>query len=145
MSRMLAPGQAAAQLNGWTHTNDKTIEKTYTFADYHEAANFINRYTDYCACMNFTPDWSNVYNRVSVRISSAEFKAITSKEVDLANHLDRVSRVTLHKDIDDVMRFEDICGQAKIEARSFVNDQTKLTSLFVGDDAASKREQLLLH
>ena len=124
MSRLLAPGQAVSHLAGWTQTNDCTIEKTFTFADYHEAANFINRYTDHCANMNFAPDWSNVYNRVSVRISTSEFNAITSKEVDLANHLDRVSKATLIKDIDEVMRFEDICQQARLEIRSFVNDTT---------------------
>ena len=89
----------------WSH-NDGLLEKTFTFADYAEAANFINRYTDHCASLNFKPEWSNVYNRVNVRIQNAEFKTLTAKEVEMANFLDRVSKQTLHKDIEEVMAFD---------------------------------------
>ncbi len=74
MNRIIKPGQTTGLCASWKQTDSATIEKTYTFADYHEASNFINRYTDHCASLNFTPEWSNVYSRVSVRIRNSEFK-----------------------------------------------------------------------
>ena len=46
------------------------------------------------------PDWSNVYNKVSVRLSNKEL-GITAKEVNAGSFLDMVSSATLNVCLDD--------------------------------------------
>ena len=59
--------------SGWTEGQDGAITKEFTFEDFTQASNFMERYTDYCQKVNGSPEWSNVYNRVSVRLYNAEF------------------------------------------------------------------------
>ena len=63
----------------------------------------MERYTDYCHKMNRSPEWSNVYNRVSVRLHNAEFNGVTTMEVGTGRYLDMVSKVTLNQDVEDVL------------------------------------------
>ena len=70
------------------------------------ASNFIARYTDYCQKVNQAPEWSNVYNKVSVRLLNAEFSAVTTKEVQVGKYLDMVSEQTIYKDVEDTLRLE---------------------------------------
>ena len=82
-SRILHPGQVQLCAS-WKQTDSATVEKTFLFADYAEASNFLNRYTDHCASLNFAPEWSNIANKVSVRIRNYEFNTLTTKEISLA-------------------------------------------------------------
>ena len=92
-SKVVPVHQALSQLGqGWSEANNGAVEKLFVFADYHEASNFLNRYTDHCQKLNFVPEWSNVYNKVSVRLYNSEFKALTLKEVELGRFLERVSK-----------------------------------------------------
>lgn len=99
----------------------------------------MNQYTDHCQKLNFIPEWSNVYNKVSVRLYNSEFKALTAKEVELGKYLDRVSRQTLKTDLDDVMTFEKIIEIARLESKSTINEQSKQTSLFINEEAQSRK------
>ena len=56
----------------------------------------MNRFTAYCSKLNHTPEWSNVYNRVSVRLHNNEFNGVTDKEVSIGQYLNTVSNVTLN-------------------------------------------------
>ena len=89
-SRVLAsPQQAVETLGGsWTVSESGALEKQYNFVDFTESANFIARYTNFCAQHNYTPKWSNVYNKVNVSIANAEFGQLTDKEVKLGQYLD---------------------------------------------------------
>ena len=60
----------------------------------------MQRYTEYCQNVSMKPDWSNVYNKVSVRLSNKEL-GITSKEVNAGSFLDMVSSATLNVCLDD--------------------------------------------
>jgi len=67
------------------------------------------------------PVWSNVYNKVSVRLSNKEF-GITSKEVSAGSFLDMVSTKSLKADPEDTLAFERIVEIAEISRDSFVNN-----------------------
>ena len=120
------------------------MDKQFVFENYDQATNFLNRYTDHCQRLNFTPEWSNVYNKVSVRIYNSEFKALTTKEVELGSFLERVSKQTLNQDIDEFMAFERIVDVAKLDTRSVINEQSKPTPLFVSEFAQTKKDVLYL-
>merc|ERR1712160_202270 len=96
-SKVLASPQQAVQHLGanWSVSQAGALEKQFEFGDFTEASNFIGRYTNYCVAHNFTPQWSNVYNKVNVSLSNAEFGQLTDKEVKLGQYLDTVSQAHL--------------------------------------------------
>jgi len=81
----------------------------------------MQRYTEYCQKVGMQPVWSNVYNKVSVRLSNKEF-GITSKEVSAGSFLDMVSTKSLKADPEDTLAFERIVEIAEISRESFVNN-----------------------
>ena len=91
----------------------------------------MERYTDYCHKVNHAPEWSNVYNRVSVRLHNAEFNGVTTKEVGLGKYLDMVSKVTINQDCDEVLQLEQVAEKAHLERPSLTNDQNQRTSLYL--------------
>jgi len=70
-TRVVATGQAIQSglgAAGWAEGENGALTKNYQFEDFRQASNFLQRYTDYCQKVNHTPQWSNVYNRVSVNL-----------------------------------------------------------------------------
>ena len=81
----------------------------------------MQRYTEYCQNVGMKPDWSNVYNKVSVRLSNKEL-GITAKEVNAGSFLDMVSSTTLNVCVEDMLPFERILAIADISRESVVNN-----------------------
>ena len=104
-SKRLSTHQALSQLSGWEAGSHGELKKNFVFEDFHQASNFLQRYTDYCHQLNMVPHWANVYNRVTVSLSNSEFGGVTSKEVAAGSYLDMVSRQTLSADPEDVLSF----------------------------------------
>ena len=90
----LEPDQIAAAratLPAWTQ-NGEALERTFTFADFTEALAFINDAAPEIERLNHHPEWTNVYNRVSVRLTSHDAgDRITAADVELAKTLDWVA------------------------------------------------------
>lgn len=60
-----------AQLAGWTLcANARGIEKRFSFATFSEAFAFMTRAAMVAEKLNHHPDWTNVYNRVDVRLTT---------------------------------------------------------------------------
>ena len=101
-AKVVSASQAISSLGaGWAEGENGAIEKQFEFADFTVAANFMDRYTEYCHKMNAEPEWSNVYNKVNVKLHNSEFNAVTLKEVNLGKYLDMVSTVALEEDCED--------------------------------------------
>ena len=141
-SRVLASPQVAlGQLGAnWQVSGDgASIEKQFVFTDFHEASNFIQRYTDYCSKLNSIPQWSNVYNKVTVKLSDPEFKSVSSKEVSLGQYLDMVHRTNIH----DIPSFEDVMDSARLSEEVGRNDKGMVTSLFLEDQIKASNTRLI--
>ena len=104
----------------------------------------MNRYADICAQLNHTPEWSNVYNRVSVRLQNKEFNAVTAKEVQIGQYLNTVSKATLNQDVDEALSFENVVAVAGLNVHSLLNDQNQRTSLFSVAESKQAKSQLYL-
>lgn len=67
---------------------DGKLTKQFRFANFQKAFGFMTMCALYCEKVNHHPEWSNVYNRVTVQLSTHEVKGISEKDFDLANQMD---------------------------------------------------------
>lgn len=92
----LAPSEitaALASLPGWT-LQDQALAKEFTFGSFREAMSFMVRAAFEAEALDHHPDWTNVYNRVAVRLNTHDAGGrVTAKDVELARRLQRLSWV----------------------------------------------------
>ena len=96
MTKPLTAGEiTAAQgtLPGWTYERD-ALAKTFKFGSFREALSFIVRIGFEAEDMNHHPDWTNVYNRVAIRLNTHDAGGkVTAKDVELAKRIQKISWV----------------------------------------------------
>ena len=96
MAKPLAPTKittAIVALPGW-RLNRNALVKTFTFASFREALGFMVRVGFEAESMNHHPDWTNVYNRVVVRLTTHDAgDRVTLRDVDLATRIQTISWV----------------------------------------------------
>jgi 4a-hydroxytetrahydrobiopterin dehydratase len=90
----LDPRTAVAGLTGWTvHPGDRpAIERTLTFADFNTAFAFMTRVALKAETMDHHPEWSNVYNRVSVLLTTHDAGGVTDLDTTMARFIDDAAR-----------------------------------------------------
>lgn len=71
------------KLEGW-HFNHNGIEKDFTFQDFSAAFAFMLRVGFLAESHNHHPEWSNVYNKVSIRFSTHDAAGLTEKDLKIA-------------------------------------------------------------
>ena len=75
-------------LDGWDY-QDNGIEKTYEFRDFVAAFSFMTRVAIEAEKMNHHPEWSNVYNRVKIRLTTHDAGGLTDLDFKLAEVIDK--------------------------------------------------------
>lgn len=81
---------ALAGLDGWTLTGGK-LHREYRFTDFIQAFGFMTTCALAIEKMNHHPEWSNVYNRVTVDLTTHDAGGITANDLELARLLDRTA------------------------------------------------------
>lgn len=79
----------------WTEENigegKSALTATFEFDDFKTAWKFMNEVADIAEEMNHHPNWSNVYNRVSILLSTHDAgDTITDKDRELAAAIDKL-------------------------------------------------------
>ena len=82
---------AMAGLPGWQVVNAK-LHREYKFADFVHAFGFMATAALAIEKMGHHPEWFNVYNRVTVDLTTHDAQGITSKDIELAKLLDTTAR-----------------------------------------------------
>ncbi|MGA8028889.1 MAG: 4a-hydroxytetrahydrobiopterin dehydratase [Bryobacteraceae bacterium] len=82
---------ALEELPAWTVKADK-LHREYKFADFPHAFGFMATAAVLIEKINHHPEWLNVYNRVSVDLTTHDSGGITNKDVELARLLDGIAR-----------------------------------------------------
>lgn len=77
-------------LNDWSY-DDQSLVKHFQFDDFSQALAFMVRVGVLAEKMNHHPNWSNVYNKVSMRLSTHDAGGVTGKDVKLAQAIDLLS------------------------------------------------------
>lgn len=78
-----------ATLEGWQRDGDALVREL-EFDSFREAIAFINRVADLADEADHHPELTNVYARVSLRLTTHSADGITTKDVDLARAIDGV-------------------------------------------------------
>ena len=73
----------AAKLPGWSVAASK-LRRTFTFKDFSEAFAFMTRVALAAEKMDHHPDWSNVWNRVTIELSTHDAGGLTHNDFALA-------------------------------------------------------------
>lgn len=74
----------------WKEENNK-LTREFQFKDFVEAWGFMNRVALLAEKQNHHPEWSNVYNRVSISLSTHDAgDVVTQKDHQLAKAIDQL-------------------------------------------------------
>ncbi len=74
---------------GWTLDADRdAISKTFKFSDFTEAFAWMTRAAMWAEKWNHHPEWSNVYNRVEVTLTTHDVDGLSALDAKLARKLD---------------------------------------------------------
>jgi len=76
-----------SKIKGWSFRNDG-IEKEFEFKDFVEAFGFMARVALLAEKANHHPEWSNVYNKVHVRLTTHDAGGVTDKDFKLAGGIE---------------------------------------------------------
>jgi 4a-hydroxytetrahydrobiopterin dehydratase len=79
---------ALASLPGWSIDHGK-LHRSFLFPDFTHAFAFMTASALEIEKLNHHPEWLNVWNRVSVHLTTHDASGITAKDLELARILDR--------------------------------------------------------
>lgn len=85
--------EALTALPGWVYDAGRNgIAKSFKFADFGAAFAFMTRIALEAEEADHHPDWSNVWNRVDILLSTHSEGGVTEKDVSLAGAANELGR-----------------------------------------------------
>ncbi len=79
------------QLNGWSLQAGK-LHRQYQFTSFVEAFGFMSSVALVAESLGHHPEWFNVYNRVTIDLTTHDAGGITSLDVNLARKANELAR-----------------------------------------------------
>lgn len=80
---------AMAALPEWTVDPVRDgISRTFKFTDFAEAFGFMTRVAIHAEKADHHPEWSNVYNRVEILLTTHDAGGLSRRDIDLATLID---------------------------------------------------------
>lgn len=84
--------EALRELAEWRYDPErKGIARTYRFRDFSEAFGFMARVALAAEKADHHPDWTNVWNRVEVLLTTHSAGGLTRRDVALAREMDALA------------------------------------------------------
>lgn len=81
--------QALATLPDWTYDGPgDALYRKFKFKNFSEAFSFMTRVALLAEKADHHPEWSNVYNKVSIKLTTHDADGLTQKDTDLAKKID---------------------------------------------------------
>ena len=92
MAEKLDPAARAAlpaTLPGWTLAENRdAIRRSFRFKDFSEAFGFMARVALLAEAQDHHPEWSNVWNRVEIELTTHDAGGLSARDVRLAQAID---------------------------------------------------------
>ena len=83
--------EALAELSGWRLSADRrALEHDFAFTDFNEAFGFMTHVALYAEKVDHHPEWSNVYSKVYVRLTTHDANGISQRDVDMAKFINEM-------------------------------------------------------
>ena len=80
-----ARSTALAGLTGWRDVLGRNaIKKSFQFVDFNSAWGFMNRVALLAEKNDHHPEWSNVYNRVEIALTTHDADGLSMRDVEMA-------------------------------------------------------------
>ncbi|MGZ3339762.1 MAG: 4a-hydroxytetrahydrobiopterin dehydratase [Reyranella sp.] len=87
-----ARSDALAALKHWTEVPGRdAIQRSLKFADFVHAWGFMTKVALAAEKADHHPEWSNVYNKVEITLSTHDAGGLSDKDVALAKFIDQVA------------------------------------------------------
>ena len=88
---------ASAALPDWSYSSERggCLSRSFQFADFVQAFGFMTQLALHAEKMNHHPEWSNVYNRVDIVLTTHDAGGLTERDVTLARIADGLARQLL--------------------------------------------------
>jgi 4a-hydroxytetrahydrobiopterin dehydratase len=67
---------------------DKAIAREFVFTDFQQAFDFMTLCAQYAEKIDHHPDWSNSWNKVSVKLTTHSAATLTTLDIQLAKAMD---------------------------------------------------------
>lgn len=81
--------EALESLEGWTRSQNRhAIEKSFKFKSFSEAWSFMTRVALLAEKMDHHPEWSNIYNKVDITLTTHDASGISERDIKMAQKLD---------------------------------------------------------
>ncbi len=80
---------ALREVPDWKH-NETRIARQFVFSDFVEAFGFMSSVALLAEKANHHPEWSNVYNRVSIELTTHDAGGLTERDFKLAAAIDKL-------------------------------------------------------
>jgi 4a-hydroxytetrahydrobiopterin dehydratase len=97
MAEKLTPdarAKALKELAGWSEVPGRdAITRSFKFKTFNEAFGFMSRVALEAEKMDHHPEWSNVYNKVDVVLSTHSAQGLTELDVKLAAKMDLFAKL----------------------------------------------------
>ncbi len=83
--------QALAELPDWSPVEGRdAIQKPFKFKDFSQAWGFMSRVALAAEAMNHHPEWSNVYNRVEILLTTHDCGGLSARDIELARKIEEL-------------------------------------------------------
>ncbi len=77
-----------AAVPDWQY-RDESLQRDFRFADFNQAFAFMTAVALDVEKADHHPEWFNVYNRVEIRLTTHDCKAVSQRDFDLAVKIDQ--------------------------------------------------------
>jgi 4a-hydroxytetrahydrobiopterin dehydratase len=80
-------------LPDWQYQDEQggKIQRDFKFANFSEAFGFMARVALLAEKSDHHPEWSNVYNRVSITLTTHEAQGLSMRDIELARLIDAIA------------------------------------------------------
>ena len=90
MAALLSPQEREdlrTSLTQW-QVGDERLKRQWQFSDFSEAFAFMTRVALLAESMQHHPNWSNVYNRVTIELTTHDLGGLSNLDAELARSID---------------------------------------------------------
>lgn len=81
---------ALGSLPGWSFADGK-IRRVFEFESFNAAFGFMSRVALYAEKNNHHPEWSNVYNRVTIDLVTHDAGGVSTRDIEMARYINTIT------------------------------------------------------